>query len=654
MERAVIDVAEEFATQGNPALLAFIFATEPFDEDHPSFLKRLDTITRVLNTDRSLGVHLFKSLTAQVQGDGHTFSASEYEKLLAFAAKEKISIPPARLVVGREETVNQVSSTDRDIERKNAFDDAALFPEDASPLQIIAWIRNHKKYLSSNDDVSRLALALVNRLYELVSRDNQTEAIRIVRYVARYYSFGTNATLLADLAKQLEDRGCTDIAALTWALAYSRSRGGGGWLALGGTECHAWIQNGLKISAEHTLHAIAMEVASLLHEGLYSGIARHLVEMCAEFISPESAFITWDAAYDVLRHRLPENSVRTEHIFMPYQPNVSPRWGVDEALFLLLIARVSHPELKRKAGAIAGCAYMIRSFPAITATGLRQALSLDTPFSSKLILLQTLAEFESPPFTISSTLHDVLEAYCQCEHFGLRWLSAALLERIGKKLAVSFAPARQSLAAPVSLAKLESLSYLDRGERFEKIAQIWPDFPDELIRAFDNEYLSKEENKKHSRERHNLATSRIYKVPETRILFWEREVFESVFHQVLTSISKYLISKGAWKPNIEHTILNEVLPNILLHVGHWNSRVVRPQIPLPSTLKEGISTVSVIQQEDEFNGWYRCAYYEEELVVSDRYTPEAVEEVTATGGIVFLVAQAYAKHKGDFLHLVAL
>lgn len=647
LERAVIDVAEEFATQGDPALLAFIFATEPFDEDHQSFLKRLDTISRVLNNDRSLGVHLFKNLAAQVQGDGHTFNTSSYEKLLAFAAKEKISIPPARLVVGREDTVNRGFSTDRDIERKDAFDDAALFPEDSSPLQIIAWIRNHKKYLSSNDDVSRLTLALVNRLCELVSRENQIEAIRLVRYVARYYSFGTNATLLADLAKQIEDRGCTDIAALSWALAYSRSRGGGGWLTLGGIECHAWIQNGLRISAEHTLRAIATEVASLLHEGLYSGISQHLVEMCVEFISPESAFAAWDATYEVLLHRLPENSARTEHLFVLYQPDVSPKWEIDEVLFLLLIARVSHPELKRKAAALAGCAYMIKSFPNITTTGLRHALSLDTPISSKLILLQLLAEFEPPPFTVSSTLHDVLEAYCRSEYFGLRWLSATLLERIGKKPDVSLVPAMQSLAVPVSKTKLGLLSYLDRGERFEEIAQIWPDFPSELIKAFDNEYLSNKENKKHSSERHSFARSRIYKVPETRMLFWEHEVFESVFHKVLTSISSYFVSKGTWTPNIEYNILNETLPKVMLHVGYWNSRVVRPQIPLPSTLKEGADTVSVIQQEDEFNGWYRCAYYEEELIVSDRSTPDAVEEVTGTGGIVFSDAQAYIEHKGD-------
>jgi hypothetical protein len=369
--------------------------------------------------------------------------------------------------------------------------------------------------------------------------------------------------------------------------------------------------------------------------------------MCVEFISPESAFAAWDAAYEVLLHRLPENSTRTEHLFTLYRPDVSPKWEIDEALFLLLIARVSHPELKRKAAAIAGCAHMIKSSPDITTTGLRQALNLDTPISSKLILLQTLAEFESPPFMISSTLHDLLEAYCQCEHFGLRWLSATLLERIGKKPSVSFVPARQSLSTPVSPSKVEPLSYLDSGERFERIAHIWPDFPDELIRAFDNEYLSKEENKKRSSERHNLATSRIYKVPETKMLFWEHEVFEDVFHRVLTSISKYLISKGTWKPDIEYTILNEVLPNILLHVGYWNSRVVRPQIPLPSTLKEGTSAVSAIQQEDEFNGWYRCAYYEEELTVSNRYTPDAIKEVKATGGIVFSVTQEYAEHKGD-------
>jgi len=647
LERTVIDVVEELATQGNPALLAFILATEPFDEDHQSFLTRLDTISRVLNNDRSLGMHLFKNLAAQVQGDGHTLNTSSYEKLLNFAAKEKIFIPPARLIVGREDTVNREFSTDRDTEHKDAFNDVALFSDDASPLQIIAWIRNHKKYLSPNDDVSRLSLALVNHLSELVNHDNQTEANRIVRYVARYYSFGTNATLLAGLAKQLEDRGCTDIAALTWALAYSRSRGGGGWLMLGGTECHAWIQNGLKISAKHTLQAIAMEVASLLHEGSHRGIAQHLIEMCAEFISLESAFEAWDAAYDVLRHRLPENSVRTEHLFMPYQPGVSPEWEVDEALFLLLIARVSHPELKRKAAAIAGCAHMIKSSPDSTATGLRQALSIETPISSKLILLQLLTEYETPPYRVSSTLHNVLEAYCQCEYFGLRWLSAVLLERIGRKPTVPLSPSGRYLVAPVSPKKLESLSYLDRGERFEKIARIWPEFPDELIRKFDNEYLSKEENKKHSRERHNLARSRVYKVPETRMLFWEHEVFEDVFHRILTSISEYLISKGTWKPDIEYSILNEVLPSILLHVRHWNSRVVRPQIPLPSALKEGIDTVSVIQQEDEFNGWYRCAYYEEELTVPDHYTPDAIEEATATGGIIFSVTQEYAEHKGN-------
>ena len=85
---------------------------------------------------------------------------------------------------------------------------------------------------------------------------------------------------------------------------------------------------------------------------------------------------------------------------------------------------------------------------------------------------------------------------------------------------------------------------------------------------------------------------------------------------MLASISKYLISKGTWNENIEYAILNDVLPKIALHVGHWNSRVVRPQMPLPNTDNEHVSAVSAIDQEDEFNGWYRCAYYEEELIVS--------------------------------------
>jgi hypothetical protein len=58
---------------------------------------------------------------------------------------------------------------------------------------------------------------------------------------------------------------------------------------------------------------------------------------------------------------------------------------------------------------------------------------------------------------------------------------------------------------------------------------------------------------------------------------------------------------------------------------------------LPSTLAEGINSVSVIDQDDEFTSWYRCAYYENELVLADRVSPEVVEEVTATSGIVFSI-----------------
>jgi hypothetical protein len=54
-------------------------------------------------------------------------------------------------------------------------------------------------------------------------------------------------------------------------------------------------------------------------------------------------------------------------------------------------------------------------------------------------------------------------------------------------------------------------------------------------------------------------------------------------------------------------------------------------------LAQGINPVSAIDHEDEFNSWYRCACYEKELVLAERSSPEVVEEVTATGGIVFSI-----------------
>ena len=196
---------------------------------------------------------------------------------------------------------------------------------------------------------------------------------------------------------------------------------------------------------------------------------------------------------------------------------------------------------------------------------------------------------------------------------------------------------------------LQLLRYLDWGERVENITQRWPSFSGDLIRRFNRDYLHQERQKKRSRARYELARSRVYRVPETQLLLWEQEIFEIVFHHVLTGLSEHLLHEGTWEPGIEYWLLSRVLPNMLLHVGHWNSRVIRPPLPLPSTLAEAIDPVSAIDHEEEFNSWYRCAYYEKELVLADRVSPEVVEEVTGTSGIVFsLETQASLKEHLPF------
>ena len=449
-------------------------------EDGQSVSRRLETIKRVQERNTHLGLHLFKILAAQVQGDARTFSLSEYEELVAYATEHGISIPSARLVVSNEETENRPPPIDDESDLKEAFDGAPLFAENASPLQIIAWIRGRKKYLSQTDDLSRFIIALGNCIARLIDDNNQQEAMRIVRYTARHFSFGTAAAPMAQLAKQLEERGYADIAAATWALAYSRSRGGYGWLTLGGVEYIAWVKNGLKLSVDNTLQTIASEVASLLHGGAHFGIAGHLVEMCTECVSNEIALGVWDAAYQVLHHRLPGKDSSPGRPFKPYNPSTSPLWTIDDALFYLLLARVSHPELKRKAAAIAGCAWIVKSFPGIAIAGLRQALSRETPSTSMLTMLQIVAEFEQAPFLVSKALRDALLMCSTSELFGIRWLASMLLERIGERTNIQPSSSNSSLFIPASQDKLEMLHYLDRGDRVESIAEIWPSFPANL------------------------------------------------------------------------------------------------------------------------------------------------------------------------------
>jgi len=637
-ENAAEQLIDDVRASGDPHLVFFIEATLPFNERVEDADARLKVIARLYDQDAATGEHALRLLAAQVHGDSEHFNPAAYAKVEAFAAARGVHLPAVDRSIGTD------VEKERDYSQKpdplSKFKDEPVFPVDAPPLRLMASIRLSRRSFSerSADRDDRFVNAFGYRLVELLNRGDEEQAIRLIRHFARESYFGIGATPLADLAAGLERHGYMRAASVTYALAYASSRGNGGWNFLGDREHLPWASRAFDLSEPDAARTLANEVAHLLNDrGYILGITRHLVELCAaQERDPEIAFRTWDAAYEVVRHRLPDNENDDSVFDEIYVPEETAAWTLSEALTLLLLARVSHPELRRKTTALAGIAAAANQDPHSLVRPLREFLSVDTPISSSLLVLHALVEAEADPYPATLALRDELQALSGSDIFGLRLLAETLLERAGEELG---APPRRrviAMSSPLPEEKQEWILSIDWGERVEHIAQIWEDFPQQVARRFDHLWEGHKLIKERAKSRYKAAHSRVRReLPPTPMLFWEQELFEGVFHEVLNGIDDQLSHDEEWTDGSRSHVGSMVLPRVHLHVANWHSRGTRPPLPLPSDQREGVEAVTPVADGDEYAGWYRCGYFERQLRMGETGMFSCDGLITVMAGVQF-------------------
>lgn len=633
-ESALRDEINAARERGDPALLAFLDASLPFTGKVTTVKKNISTISRLIEDDAEAGGRLLRVLAAKVHGDPEHFNAEAYGKIKVFADSVGVELPPPSGAAepGQKESPSYSSEPDP----FSSFRDNPIFPVEATPLELMAAIRSARRSMNEADEGhDRLVNAFGYRLVGLLEKGGDDEAARLLRSFARETYFWAGATPLADLAEGLERLGHARAAALAFSLAYARSRGGGGYLFLGDEKQLPWLQRASALSQDISSRALADEIAHLLNQQrYYLGITRHLVEaLAAQAQTREAAFEAWQAAFGVLRYRLPRNE-EDHYIFEKYNPKSIPPWSLDEALVFLLLARMCHPEVRRKVTATAGLAYIISTSPKSVGRPLRLFLSVDTPISSALLALQAMLLAEEKPYVLTVAIQEDLRALYRSGLFGLRMMAQMLLERAGLGLGEA-RPHTALRAEPVPARKRNAILSLDWGSRVDNVGRIWPEFPGILTGLFHRTWEASEAQKERSRSRREAAKSRVYdNLSPTKMLFWEIEIFETLFHEVLDGIDEQLWRTGEWDADLFPWLLDKVLPRLPLHVARWYSRVPRPPaLPLPLEQRSGIATTSPISGEGEYDGWYRCGYYEEQLVMGGSFHVD--EEVTVMSSVHF-------------------
>jgi hypothetical protein len=288
----------------------------------------------------------------------------------------------------------------------------------------------------------RFVNAVGYRLIQLYQAGAFEEATTVLRMIADGLRFGDEERILDALAKGLEFRGAGSLAVFAHVLAFTRSRGGGGWLTFG-DETH--LDSLRRAIALDTRGAIAILPPEVQRAVGNNGVTRSLVHSSAALgVSPTRptadngapaalAFAMWDAAFDVIESRLPrmDEDDDPEQAYVPDDFGAL-RSGLNTALATATVAGLAHPARERKRRGLLAVYVLMRLRPTLVGPALGRALSarLDVVTLTWLLKLLTATDLHD----LSDFVREPLRRLALARPLRIRSLARSALGSIGESV----------------------------------------------------------------------------------------------------------------------------------------------------------------------------------------------------------------------------
>ena len=645
---AAIQTAVELVMEtANPLLTDAILATLEFEVDADNVARerveeRLAPAERIAQNNPSIAVRAFRRAAASIANDGARHSDEAVRHMKDIATKLGVVVP-----TGTADRTPRPSATQ--IKRANAWPTQGIqlpwmhepaFIPSPSVVDLMAGLRrNDRKSIQSDSLVwESVNNPLSYHISVLVETGREEDAERLLRFYAREITSLSIEHPIAGLATRLENAGHDHLAAVAYALAFTATRGGGGWLQFGDDTHSKLVQQGLLLGRTEALEVIGDEVAYTLRGmGYYVGMSRHLIRRISEWADGSVTEQSWREAYKVVAHRLPL-APRTGW-FSRLSLDEIPDWSIDESLVAVILARISTPVLGAKISALAAFVCALRHSPEAIAKPLVWWLTYNTPVSSMLLVLDAILKGEEAPFVVSRAIEYVLVDYAAGAIWGAKRLARILLVRAGALVPAS-ASSSSSIAVtdhsdPLTPERQATLLRADVGGILDVVSPVWPELPSIVALSLDRILASPQKEK--SFDRYKLAFGRNNNaVPTVPIFFWEREIFLAVLNDKLLGLSARLWSIGLGTSNMEDELLPDILPTSEIHMAFNESRTIRPLWPSAALLVDGSGPLIEVGADDpEFLGWVRLALVERQYIcASGRYSEPPTDIVDAYAGAI--------------------
>ncbi|MFF2367837.1 AAA family ATPase [Streptomyces sp. NPDC058122] len=322
-----------------------------------------------------------------------------------------------------------------------------VLPEGAAGVLAAVRDRSGKAY----DDppgprwsADALANAVGWRLMEITDRQGPDVAVQLLHRISQEMNSSGPLDVLADVAAGLRLRQdlAPDVfgplAATAGMLAYTKIRGGGGWRSFAGNERLELWQQAHTADADVAVQHLADQVADAVAHPSYSrtiGVSQALISAFA--VQPPNAsrpwaadaLACWDAAYEVIAHRLPGDARLGDGAYLPV-PEPATQHDIDAALCRLALATVALPERGDKRRALIAATALLAGRPGQAQAALAHVLSFDLG-AGPLTWLLTVLHSHLPDGPLDAALHQRLVALCASDMLSVRVQAAAVLTRAG-------------------------------------------------------------------------------------------------------------------------------------------------------------------------------------------------------------------------------
>ena len=282
---------------------------------------------------------------------------------------------------------------------------------------IRAWKARQYDETRPGWSVERFANVLGYRIIELMEARREGDAQTAVRLIADACKFGDKLELLESLAEGFERHRQGSLAAVTYTLAWTRTRSHGGWLAFGGETEIESLQRATQLDRALALRTIAEEVERVVSRGLGTcGITQALMYGFAKGgldTSTSVPFDIWNEAFTVIADRLPRVAAADDPEDIYVAPDTDGGahllGNINAAFAAAAVAGLAHPGREQKRRSLVGIQVLINERASGVTSALESALSSlsDSATLTWLLRVIELADEKAAPivFWISYRAH---------------------------------------------------------------------------------------------------------------------------------------------------------------------------------------------------------------------------------------------------------